>query len=155
MGQKITTFLTFKSGGKQAVEFYASVFKDSAVDHVMTMPGSDQLLHAGFSLQGQEFMAMDGGDYEGFHFSDGVSLFVACADQAEVDYYWDALTADGGEPGQCGWLKDKFGVSWQVIPARLGELMSDPDPAKSGAVMQVMLKMNKIIVADLEAAHRG
>ena len=153
--QKITTFLTFKSGGKKAVEFYAGIFPDSKIDHAMTMPGSDQLLHAGFSLNGQEFMAMDGGDHEGFHFSDGVSLFVACADQAEVDHYWDALTADGGTPGQCGWLKDQFGVSWQVIPTQLGQLMGDPDYAKSGRVMQAMLKMNKLIIADLEAAYAG
>lgn len=148
----ITTFLTFKSGGKQAVEFYQTVFKDSSVDHIMTMPGTDQLLHAGFTLNGQEFMAMDAGDFPGFAFTDGISLFIGCSDQTEVDYYWDALTADGGEPGQCGWLKDKFGVSWQVIPMRLGELMSSPDQEANGRVMQAMLAMNKLIIADLEAA---
>jgi predicted 3-demethylubiquinone-9 3-methyltransferase (glyoxalase superfamily) len=149
----ITTFLTFKENGKQAVEFYCSVFKDSKINHAMTMPGSDQLLHASFVLNGKEFMAMDGGDH--FKFEDGISLFIGCNDQAEVDYYWDALTADGGEPGQCGWLKDRFGVSWQVIPWRLGELMSDPDPKKSGRVMQAMLKMGKINIAELEQAHSG
>ena len=119
--QKITTLLTFKKDGKQAVDFYCSVFKDSDIDHAMTMPGTDQLLHASFRLNGQEFMAMDGGDY--FKFEDGISLFVYCQDQKEVDYYWEALTAQGGAPGQCGWLKDRFGVSWQVIPKQLGELM--------------------------------
>ena len=153
--QKITTFLTFKSGGKQAVDFYCQVFKDSKLDHAMTMPGSDQLLHAGFSLNGQEFMAMDGGDIPEFSFTDGISLFVNCQDQAEVDYYWDALSGNGGAPGRCGWLKDQFGVAWQVIPNQLGQLMGDSNPAKSGAVMQAMLKMNKLIIADLEAAYAG
>jgi predicted 3-demethylubiquinone-9 3-methyltransferase (glyoxalase superfamily) len=151
--QNITTFLTFKTGGAEAVKFYANIFKDSKIDHIMTMPESEQLLHAGFSLNGQEFMAMDGGDYEGFKFSEGMSLFVSCADQEEVDYYWQALTAGGGEAGQCGWLKDKFGVSWQVIPLKLGELMGDPDPEKSARVMQAMLKMKKIIVSDLQLAY--
>ena len=148
--QTITTFLTFESGGKKAVDFYCSVFKDSSVAHAMTMPGSDQLLHAAFSLNGQNFMAMDGGEH--FTFTDGVSLFVSCNGQEEVDYYWEALTANGGEPGQCGWLKDQFGVSWQIIPTRLGELMSDSNPAKSGAVMQAMLKMNKLVITELEQA---
>jgi predicted 3-demethylubiquinone-9 3-methyltransferase (glyoxalase superfamily) len=147
----IATFLTFKENGKQAVDFYCSVFKDSKINHAMTMPGSDQLLHASFELNGKEFMAMDGGDY--FKFEDGTSLFVGCKDQAEVDHYWDALTADGGAPGQCGWLKDRFGVSWQVIPWRLGELMGDPDPEKSGRVMQAMLKMGKIDISMLEKAY--
>lgn len=121
----------------------------------MTMPGSEQLLHAGFSLNSQEFMAMDGGDHEGFKFSEGISLFVSCADQEEVDYYWQALTVNGGEAGRCGWLKDKFGVSWQIIPLKLGELMGDPDPEKSARVMQAMLKMKKIIVSDLQLAYDG
>ncbi len=151
--QKIITFLTFKKDGKKAIDLYTSVFKESHVDHAMTMPGTDQLLHAGFSLNGQEFMAMDGGEH--FEMHDGMSLFITCADQAEVDYYWHALTANGGTPGQCGWLKDPFGVAWQVIPVQLGQFMSDPDPTKSGRVMQAMLKMNKIIVADLAAAHKG
>ena len=152
--QKITTFLTFKSGGNKAVEFYVSVFKDSIINHAMTMPGTDQLIHASFSLNGQEFMAMDGGDYEGFHFSDGVSLYVSCKDQTEVDYYWESL-AKNGEKGQCGWLKDQFGFSWQVIPNRMGELMSDSNPAKTNAVRQCMLKMNKIVIADLEEAYNN
>jgi predicted 3-demethylubiquinone-9 3-methyltransferase (glyoxalase superfamily) len=151
--QRITPFLTFEKDGKKAVEFYTSIFKNSSIDHAMTMPGSDQLLHAGFTLDGQDMMAMDGGDH--FKFEDGTSLFVACADQEEVDYYWEKLTADGGEPGQCGWLKDKFGVSWQVIPERMGELMGDPDPVKAGRTMQAMLKMHKIDLAELEAAHDG
>jgi predicted 3-demethylubiquinone-9 3-methyltransferase (glyoxalase superfamily) len=151
--QKITTFLTFQKDGKKAVEFYCSVFKDHTVDHIMSRPDNDQLLHAGFSLNGAQFMAMDAGDYPGFTFTDGISLFISCVDQVEVDYYWQALLVNGGETQACGWLKDQFGVRWQIIPNRLGELMSDPDPKKSGRVMQAMLGMIKIDVAGLEAAY--
>lgn len=150
---KITTFLTFESRGKQAVDFYTAIFKNSQVNSVMTMPGGDQLLHASFSLAGQDFMAMDGGPT--FKFEEGTSLFISCEDQDEVDYYWESLTANGGKPGQCGWLKDQFGVSWQVIPKRLGELMSDPDREKSGRAMQAMLKMGKIEVQELQDAFDG
>jgi predicted 3-demethylubiquinone-9 3-methyltransferase (glyoxalase superfamily) len=150
--QKITTFLAFQKDGKKAVDFYCSVFKDHKVDHVMTDPGSERLLHAGFSLNGVDFMAIDAGEYPGFTFTDGISLFITCADQTEVDYYWGSLLANGGETQACGWLKDQFGVRWQVIPTRLMELMSDPDPEKSARVMQAMLGMIKIDVAGLEAA---
>lgn len=153
--QKITTFLSFQRDGKKAVDFYLSVFKDSALDHAMVEPESGRLVHAGFSLNGQEFMAIDAGEYPGFTFTDAISLYVACNDQTEVDYFWDALMANGGEAQACGWLKDQFGVRWQVIPNRLGELMMDPDTEISGRVMQAMLKMIKINVADLEAAYRG
>ncbi|MDB5161170.1 MAG: 3-demethylubiquinone-9 3-methyltransferase [Candidatus Saccharibacteria bacterium] len=148
--QKITTFLTFESKGKEAVDFYVSIFKNSQVNSSMVMPGGDQLLHASFSLDGEEYMAMDGGEH--FKFEQGTSLFVTCQDQEEVDYFWDKLS-EGGEPGQCGWLKDKFGMSWQIIPKALGELMQGPDPEKSQRVMQAMLKMNKIDVAKLKEAH--
>jgi predicted 3-demethylubiquinone-9 3-methyltransferase (glyoxalase superfamily) len=150
--QKITTFLAFQTDGKRAVEFYCSVFKDHKIDHIMTMPGSEQLLHAVFSLRGVDFMAIDAGEHPGFNFTDGISLFVTCKDQAEVAYYWDALLADEGETQACGWLKDQFGVRWQIIPTCLMELLSDPDPIKSGRVMQAMLGMIKIDVAALEAA---
>ncbi|MEO5950361.1 MAG: VOC family protein [Candidatus Saccharimonadales bacterium] len=148
--QKITTFLTFKSNGRDAVEFYTSLFKNSHIHSQMVMPGSNQLLHASFTLNDQEFMAMDGGEH--FKFEDGISLFISCEGQDEVNHYWSALSSDGGEPGQCGWLKDKFGVSWQVVPTALGELMSNPDPEKSQRVMQAMLKMTKIEISKLEAA---
>jgi predicted 3-demethylubiquinone-9 3-methyltransferase (glyoxalase superfamily) len=148
--QKITTFLTFESKGKEAVDLYISVFKNSTLNSVMVMPGGDQLLHASFTLDGQEFMAMDGGP--SFKFEQGTSLYVACENQEEVDYYWEKLSGDGGEPGQCGWLTDKFGVSWQIIPNRLGELMQDPDQAKAQRVMQAMLKMGKIEIQGLEDA---
>jgi predicted 3-demethylubiquinone-9 3-methyltransferase (glyoxalase superfamily) len=149
--QKITTFLTFKSQGKEAVDLYVSIFKNSELTSSMVMPGGNQLLHATFTLDGQNFMAMDGGPT--FSFAQGMSLFVSCEDQAEVDYFWEKLTENGGQPGQCGWLTDKFGVSWQIIPKRLGELMQDTDRTKSGRVMQAMLQMGKIDVADLEAAY--
>jgi predicted 3-demethylubiquinone-9 3-methyltransferase (glyoxalase superfamily) len=148
--QKVTTFLTFESRGKEAVDFYVATFKNSKLNSSMVTPGGDKLLHASFTLGGQDFMAMDGGEY--FKFEQGVSLFVTCDDQAEVDYFWEKLGADG-EYSRCGWLKDKFGMSWQIIPKTLGELMRDPDPAKSQRVMQAMLKMTKIDVAGLEQAY--
>ena len=153
--QPITTFLTFQKDGKAAVEFYCSVFKESKIDHIMTYPDSDRLLHAGFSLKGVEFMAIDAGEHPNFTFTDGISLFVSCADQAEVDYYWDALLTGGGQTQACGWLMDRYGVRWQIIPTRLMELMSDPDPEKSGRVMGAMLEMIKIDIAGLEAAYTG
>jgi predicted 3-demethylubiquinone-9 3-methyltransferase (glyoxalase superfamily) len=153
--QKITTFLGFQKDGKKALDFYCSVFKDHKVNHVMSRPDNGQLLHASFSLNEVEFMAMDAGEYPGFTFTDGISLFINCKDQAEVDYYWNALLANGGETQACGWLKDQFGVRWQIIPSRLGELMGDPSPEKSGRVMQAMLKMVKINIAELEAAYKG
>jgi predicted 3-demethylubiquinone-9 3-methyltransferase (glyoxalase superfamily) len=150
--QRITTFLTFKSKGKEAVEFYASVFKNSTIHHAMTHPGTGALLHASFSLDGQEYMAMDGGDT--FGFSTGTSLFVTCEGQEEVDYFWDKL-GEGGVPGRCGWLVDRYGLSWQIVPTALGQLMMDPDQEKSGRVMNAMLAMDRIVVADLEKAHGG
>jgi len=151
--QKITTFLMFDKDGKQAVDLYTSVFKDSKVNSMMVHPETGALLYASFTLNGHDFYAMDGGDH--FRFDEGMSLYVDCADQTEVDDYWNALTRDGGQEGQCGWLKDKFGVSWQIIPSAFGKYMNDPDPSKSGRVMQAMLKMNKMIVADLEKAYKG
>jgi predicted 3-demethylubiquinone-9 3-methyltransferase (glyoxalase superfamily) len=103
-----------------------------------------------FEIFGKTFMALNGGPQ--FQFNEAVSLYVDCEDQAEVDHYWNNLTADGGEESMCGWLKDKFGLSWQIIPRRLPELMTDPDKAKAGRATQAMLKMRKIVVADLEAA---
>ena len=114
------------------------------------MPGGTQLLHASFSLDDKEYMAMDGGEH--FKFEQGFPLFVTCQNQTEVDYFWEKLTEGGGEPGQCGWLKDKFGVSWQIIPTRLGELMQSQDHEKAGKVMQAMLQMGKIDIGGLESA---
>lgn len=147
--QQITTFLTFEKDGAQAIEFYLSIFKNSKLNSKMVLPNG-QLIHASFELNGQGFMAMDGGDY--FKFAEGMSLFVSCDGQEEVDYYWEQLTANGGEPGQCGWLKDRFGVSWQIIPTDLGELMSSGDQGQSIRVREAMLKMNKIDIAGLKQA---
>ena len=108
------------------------------------------LMHGVFELDGQRFMAMDGGPH--FKFSEAASIFVSCETQEEVDRLWDALTADGGSENRCGWLKDKYGVSWQIIPNALGRLMTDPDRERAGRVMQAMLKMQKIDIKTLEEA---
>ncbi len=150
---KITTFLTFESNGKAAVEYYVSIFKNSKLNYAMTIPGDERLYSASFTLDGVDFMAMDAGPH--FQFSEGMSLFVSCEDQAEVDHFWAALTANGGQESRCGWLKDPWGVSWQIIPKQLGQLMGDPDQEKSGRVMQAMLAMNKLDVAGLQAAYDG
>ena len=149
-GQRITPFITFEKNGKQAVDFYVSIFKNSTINSLMVMPGGDQLLHASFTLDGMKFMAMDAGPE--FNFARGSSLFVTCQDQAEVDYYWEKL-GENGEYEPCGWLKDKYGMSWQIVPTALGKLMSGPDPAKSGRVMQSMLQMSKLDIAGLQAAY--
>lgn len=147
--QKITPFLWFNNNGEEAINFYTSVFKDAATVHISRLPNG-AMMSATFSLYGQEFMALNGGPM--FRFTEAISLFVKCADQAEVDYYWNALTAEGGQESRCGWLKDKFGLSWQIIPNRLGELLNDPDPARAHRAMTAMLSMNKIDIAILEAA---
>ena len=141
--QKISPFLWFDGNMEEAVKFYVSVLPDSSVMSMNPMSSN-------FVLSGVEFMGLNGGPM--FKFTEAVSLFVKCADQAEVDRYWDAFIANGGAESQCGWLKDKFGLSWQIIPDALGHYMSHPDRAKANRVMQAMLKMKKIIVADLEAA---
>lgn len=147
--QKITTFLTFNNQAEEAANFYTSLFKNSKIENVMR--AGDAVMGVSFQLDGQHFNALNGGP--SFNFSEGISLYVDCATQAEVDDLWNKLIADGGEESMCGWLKDKFGVSWQIIPKQLGELMGDPDPEKSQRVMQAMLKMQKIIVADLRQAY--
>lgn len=141
--QKITPFLWFDGRLEEAVQFYVSAFKDARIVSLNPMSAS-------FVIEGQEFMGLNGGP--DFKFNEAVSFFIRCTTQDEIDYYWSALTADGGVEGRCGWLKDKFGVSWQVIPTRLGDLLSDPDRAKAQHAMQAMLRMNKIVIADLEAA---
>lgn len=150
--QKITTFLMFESKGKEAVDLYVSTFKNSKVTSIYAMPGSNQLVHASFTLDGQDFMAMDGGPE--FTFGHGMSLFVTCDTQEEVDYFWEKLGKDG-QYLQCGWLRDAFGISWQIIPKALGELMQDPDQAKAGRVREAMLKMVKIDIAGLKKAYAG
>ena len=148
--QKITTFLTFKEKGEEAVNFYVSIFKNSKINHAMSIEG--KLVHASFTLDGQDFMAMDGGPV--FSMAQGMSLFVNCETQEEVDELWEKLSV-GGEKGRCGWLTDKYGVSWQIIPSALGQLMMSGDAATSARVREAMLKMNKIEIQGLQQAYDG
>ncbi|HRC62085.1 MAG TPA: VOC family protein, partial [Dehalococcoidia bacterium] len=144
--QKIHPMLWFNTQAEEAAEFYTSLFPDSRITDVARFgdgsPGTaGTVMTVSFELAGQQLTALNGGPE--FNFTEAISLYVDCADQAEVDRLWERLT-DGGEPGQCGWLKDRFGVSWQVIPSALGELMGDPDPERTGRVVQAMLQMTKI-----------
>ena len=144
----ITPFLWFDTQAEEAMNFYLSIFKSGKVLDVRRANG--KVFTVTFELQGQKLMALNAGPI--FKFNEAVSLFVDCDTQEEVDELWEKLSA-GGEKSRCGWLKDKYGLSWQIVPKALGKLLSDPDPRKSQAVMQAMLQMNKIVVADLEKAH--
>ena len=164
VGQKITPSLLFVGKeyghGEEAIKFYTSVFPDSSIRGInRNGPGEPapegKLKHGQFTIGGTVMMAMDGFGNHEFGFNEAFSLFVECNNQEEVDYYWNKLMEGGGNESQCGWLKDKFGVSWQVIPKQLMTLMGDKDREKSGRVMQAILKMKKIIVADLEKAYAG
>jgi predicted 3-demethylubiquinone-9 3-methyltransferase (glyoxalase superfamily) len=148
--QKIKTFLWFDNQAEEAANYYVSIFKDSKILSVNRANG--KVLLVTFKLQGQEFIALNGGPQ--FKFTEAISLFVNCETQQEVDELWDKLS-QGGSQGRCGWLKDRYGMSWQIVPSALGKLMSDPDPQKSQAVMQAMMKMNKIVIQDLQKAHEG
>ncbi|MFI5118506.1 MAG: VOC family protein [Terriglobales bacterium] len=148
--QKITTFLWFNNQAEEAMNHYVSIFKNSKVLNVRRKDG--KVLTVAFELEGQKFMALNGGPL--FKFTEAISLFVDCETQQEVDELWTKLTAGGAE-SRCGWLKDKYGLSWQIIPRALMKLMGDPDPVKSQAVFQAMLKMNKIVIADLQRAYEG
>jgi predicted 3-demethylubiquinone-9 3-methyltransferase (glyoxalase superfamily) len=145
--QKITTFLTYNNQAEEAMNFYISVFKNSKI--VSRMQNGNMFFGATIDLEGQNFFLLNGGPT--FNFSLGISLFVNCPTQEEIDYYWDKLS-EGGHKDRCGWLQDKFGVAWQIVPPTLGELLSDKDAAKSQRVMQAMLKMNKLIIQDLQDA---
>jgi len=147
---KITPFLWFNGQAEEAANYYVSIFKNGKVLSVDRVEG--QVMLVNFELEGQRFMALNAGPE--FKFTEAISLFVNCESQEEVDELWEKLSA-GGQKSRCGWLKDKYGLSWQIIPTTLGELMSDSDPQKAQAVMQAMLKMDKIVVADLEKAHAG
>jgi predicted 3-demethylubiquinone-9 3-methyltransferase (glyoxalase superfamily) len=152
--QKITPFLWFDGRAEEAMNFYTSIFKNSKVGRVSRYgeggPGpKGAVMSASFQLEGQEFMALNGGPM--YTFSPAISFFVSCQTQAEVDDLWEKLSA-GGEKSRCGWLKDKFGVSWQIIPSVLGELLGDKDPAKSRHVLEAMLKMTKL---DIEALRQA
>ena len=150
--KKITPFLWFDTQAEEAMNYYVSLFKNSKAGSVSRGPDG-KAFTVNFELDGQEFMGLNAGPQ--FKFNEAVSFFVDCGDQAEVDYFWSKLSADGGEESMCGWCKDKFGLWWQIVPKQLGELMGDPDPVKSQRVVSAMLKMQKIIVADLQAAHDG
>ncbi|MGX5681969.1 VOC family protein [Schumannella luteola] len=152
----ITPCLWFESRAAEALELYTSLFSDARV-HSETRwpdgtPNAGALLSADFELAGQRFILIDGG---GPGFTDAISLAVVVETQDEVDHYWSALLADGGEESMCGWLRDRFGVSWQVTPSILPRYMSDPDPARARRVTEAMMKMRKIVIAELEAAYAG
>ena len=155
--QKISPFLWFDSNAEEAVNFYVSIFKDSKILSVTRYgeagPGpAGTVLTIAFQLQGQEFIALNGGPH--FKFTEAISFSVNCETQEEVDAYWEKLSA-GGEEGRCGWLKDKFGLSWQVNPVILGQMLQDKDPDKANRVMQTMLKMDKIDIPTLKKAYEG
>lgn len=155
---KIHPFLWFDTEAEEAMNFYCSVFKDAKKGNVTRYPDAvpglgGKVMVAEFELFGLPFTALNGSERR--QFTEAVSFYVDCEDQAEVDRYWNALTADGGEESMCGWLKDKYGVSWQIIPKALPRLMGDKDREKANRVVEAMLKMRKIVVADLEKAHAG
>jgi predicted 3-demethylubiquinone-9 3-methyltransferase (glyoxalase superfamily) len=149
--QKITPFLWFDDNAEEAIEFYASIFPEAKIGDVQRQNGKFFL--GSFELAGQRFFALNGGPQ--FKFTEAFSLYVNCKDQAEVDRYWDSLLEGGGKPQQCGWLKDRYGLSWQIIPEALPRLIGDPDPKKAERATKAMLQMVKIDIAALEAAHRG
>lgn len=154
--QTITPFLWFDGQAEEAIRLYTSIFKNSKIINInYWAEGSPfpkgQVMTGVFELDGQQFYAFDAGPQ--FKFTEATSFFVNCETQEEVDHYWNSLVADGGQESRCGWLKDKFGLSWQIIPSVLMKRMGDKDPVKAGRVMQAMLQMNKIIIADIEKAY--
>ena len=159
MLQKIVPFLWFDNQAEEAANFYTTLFGDSRVLEVSRypegVPGEEagKAMTVSFELAGLRFTALNGGP--AFQFTEATSFFVNCEDQAEVDRLWDALTADGGEESMCGWLKDRYGLSWQIIPTALMRMLSDPDPARAGRATQAMLQMRKIEVPVLQAAYDG
>jgi len=156
--QKISPFLWFDSNAEEAVDFYVSIFEDSKIKDVSRYgdagPGpKGQVMVMSFEIEGQEFVALNGGPR--FKFTEAVSFVVHCNGQKEVDHYWDKLLEGGGQTQACGWLKDRYGLSWQIIPRRLNELIVDPDRDRARRAMEAMLKMVKIDVAELERAYSG
>lgn len=147
----ITPFLWFDTQAEEAMEFYVSTFPQTRV-HKVTRAGG-KVMAVDFELQGQRFLGLNAGPHH--QFNEAVSFFVECETQDDIDRYWSQLTSNGGAPGRCGWLKDRFGLSWQVVPKGLGALLSDPDPAAAGRVMQAMLAMSKLDLAALTRARDG
>ena len=156
---KLYPCLWFDGQAEEAASFYVTLLADSRVDRVWRSPAdtpsgpAGMVLTVDFTLAGQHFQGLNGGP--DFTFNESISFVIECDDQAEVDRLWDALTADGGEPGPCGWLKDRFGISWQVVPRRLNEMLDDSDTDRARRAMEAMLQMGKIEVAELERAYRG
>jgi predicted 3-demethylubiquinone-9 3-methyltransferase (glyoxalase superfamily) len=160
--QKITPFLWFDDQAEEAVKFYASIFKNSKVGRILRYDENaakaaggpvGSVLTIEFEIEGQKFVALNGGPQ--FKFNESISFVVNCETQEEVDYYWNKLTADGGQESQCGWLKDKFGVSWQITPTVLIDMLHDKDAARAERVMKAMLQMQKIDINKLNAAYEG
>lgn len=160
--QKITPFLWFDNNAEEAVNFYVSLFKNSKVGKTTKYTGASaqaagrpegSLMTAEFQLEGQNFVAINAGPH--FKFTEAISFVVDCESQAEVDYFWEKLTAAGGQESQCGWLKDKYGLSWQITPRALIEMIGDKDPQKAQRVMGAMLQMKKIDTATLQRAYYG
>jgi predicted 3-demethylubiquinone-9 3-methyltransferase (glyoxalase superfamily) len=155
---KISPCLWFNGEAEQAANFYISLFPNAAITAISRY-GADAPFPAGtalmieFHLSGQRFQALNGGP--NFTFTEAISLSISCKDATEVDHYWDALIANGGAEGRCGWLKDRFGISWQVVPEGLGALMSDPDPARAGRAARAMMSMKKLDLAAMRAAAEG
>jgi predicted 3-demethylubiquinone-9 3-methyltransferase (glyoxalase superfamily) len=153
---KVFPCLWFDGNAEEAASFYVSLLPDSHIDKVWRSPAetpsgpAGTVLTVDFTVAGQQVQGLNGGPE--FRFTEAVSFVIDCADQAEVDRLWEALTANGGEPGPCGWLKDRFGLSWQIVPRRLDELINDPDPERARRAMEAMLTMGKIEVAELERA---
>lgn len=163
VGQKITPFLMYVGPvfgrAEEALKLYTAIFQDSAIDGILHAPSDGSsgptVQHAQFGLSHEKFMAMDSGHTHAFNFTEAISLEIACDTQAEVDYFWGRLTADGGEEGPCGWLKDKFGVSWQVVPRVLYELLNDPDKVRVQRVTAAVFQMQKLDIAALQRAYAG
>jgi predicted 3-demethylubiquinone-9 3-methyltransferase (glyoxalase superfamily) len=156
--QKISTCLWFNGQAEQAARFYTSIFKNSRIGEISyygpNTPGTEgSVLTVAFQIEGQDFMALNGGP--DFQFTPAISFVVDCHSQEEVDTYWDRLLEGGGRPDQCGWLVDRFGVSWQIVPSVLNELLRDPDGEKANRVMQAMLQMVKLDIAELQRASEG
>jgi predicted 3-demethylubiquinone-9 3-methyltransferase (glyoxalase superfamily) len=154
--QKITPWLWFDTESEDAASFYTSVFKNSRIvstSHYGAGPRAGQVMTVAFEIDGQDFVALNGGPE--FKPNEAISFMVSCESQEEVDDYWERLTSDGGEESQCGWLKDKFGVSWQIIPTELPELIGDPDPERAQRALAAMMTMRKIDVAALRKAADG
>jgi predicted 3-demethylubiquinone-9 3-methyltransferase (glyoxalase superfamily) len=156
---KITPFLWFDGNAEEAAGLYVSLLPDSRVESVSRSPADNPSTPAGavlvvdFTLAGQPFRAINGGPE--FHFNEAISFVIDCEDQAEVDRLWNALIAGGGSPGQCGWLKDRYGMSWQIVPRQLGGMLGDPDSEKARRAMEAMLQMGKIDIAAMRAAFDG